>query len=478
MQPANLLILCSDEHQRAVTGCYGNPVVRTPHIDGLARAGTTFENAYCNAPLCVPSRASFATGRYAHVVHSWCNATAYGGDHAQTWGHRLTEQGHHVTTIGKLHYRRAEDPIGFPDQRIAMHLKGGLGDVHGLLRERAPVTDAIRDHVLHAGPGDSDYLQYDRAIARHAAQWLRDEAPSHGRPWVLFVSFLSPHYPLTCPEPFYRMYPHDQVPMPIQWRAQEWPRHPALELFRRIRAHDRPFTETELRRAIATYYGMVSFVDDLIGNVLAALDASGQRGRTRILYTTDHGEHLGDHGLWWKRAMYESATAVPLILSGPDVPAGRRVRTNASLIDLFPTVVAGAGARFADVDADLPGRSLLDLATAPAASRSIFSEYHGAGSAAGSYMLRTDRFKYVHYCDGPPQLFDLVADPRETRDVAGDPAHRDVRDAHERALRAIADPDALDREAKIDQRRLIDLAGGEDAIRGKEMITYFPPPAV
>jgi len=134
-RPANLLFICSDEHQRAITGCYGNRTVRTPTLDGLAARGTRFTNAYCNAPLCVPSRASFATGRYGHAVHSWCNGSGYTGEYAQSWGHRLTEQGFPVTTIGKLHYRRAEDPTGFPDQRIPMHLQGGTGDIRGLLRE-------------------------------------------------------------------------------------------------------------------------------------------------------------------------------------------------------------------------------------------------------------------------------------------------------------------------------------------------------
>jgi len=292
----------------------------------------------------------------------------------------------------------------------------------------------------------------------------------------LFVSFLSPHYPLTCPEEFYRLYSPERVPMPVQWRAAEWPRHPALDLFRRIRAHDRPFDEAVLRRAIATYYGMVTFIDDLIGGVLRALDESGQRERTRVLYMTDHGEHLGDHGLWWKRAMYESAAAVPLILSGPGVAVGRTVHSNVSLIDLFPTVLECVGARSTDADRDLPGRPLFATTAAPEAERTIFSEYHGAGSAAGSYMLRSARYKYVHYCDGPPQLFNLAADPHETRDLAGDPAYDDVITAHQRKLYAFCDPDELDREAKREQQRIIELVGGEDAILRQEIVTYSPPP--
>jgi choline-sulfatase len=475
-QPANLLFICSDEHQRRVTGCYGNSLVHTPHIDSLAAAGVRFENAYCNAPLCVPSRASFATGRFGHEVHSWCNGSGYSGAHAPSWGHRLLDQGHHVTTIGKLHYRAADDPTGFADQRIAMNLHGGVGDVRGLLRGRMPVAHAMREHVTEAGPGESEYLRYDRSIADHAIRWLTDEARDHPRPWVLFVSFLYPHYPLLAPPEHCDRYAPQAVPLPILFREEQWPRHPALDLFRRLRAHDEPYSEAELRRAIATYYAMVTFMDEQVGRVLRALANSGQAGNTRVLYTSDHGEHLGDHGLWWKRAMYDSAAAVPLILMGPGVPCGRVVNDTVSLVDLFPTIVECVGAQRCDADRSLRGRSLFDTLAGHTERRSIFAEYHGAGSAAASYMLRSERYKYFHYCDGPPQLFDLIADPRESRDLACERAFASVLTAHERALREICDPDEIDRQAKADQCALIAAAGGEQAILESKPITYFPPP--
>jgi len=473
--PTNLLFICSDEHQRAIAGCYGNPIVRTPNIDALAKRGMRFTNAYCNAPLCVPSRASFATGRYAHDVHSWCNATAYTGEHAESWGHRLTSQGHTVTTIGKLHYRNIEDQTGFPDQRIPMHLHGSTGDLRGLLRGDMPVNRGMREHVLEAGAGESEYLNYDRAITQHAVSWLKKKRMNNDRPWALFVSFLYPHYPLVAPPELCALYPPERVLLPFLYREEEWPRHPALDLFRRLRAHDQPFSEAELRRAIATYYAMVTFMDEQVGQVLGALADSGLDSSTRVIYTTDHGEHLGDHGLWWKRAMYESAAAVPLIFAGPEIPVGRVVDANVSLIDLFPTIVESVGAKLAEQDKDLPGRSLFRTIAKPE-DRSIFSEYHGAGSAAGNYMLRSSRYKYVHYCDGPPQLFDMHDDPEEKHDLSNDPGHAKILADHERELRRLCDPDKLDQQAKSDQMQLIERVGGERAILGTEPITFFPPP--
>lgn len=476
IRPTNLLFLCSDEHQRAVTGCYGNALVRTPNLDALAARGTRFSNAYCNAPLCVPSRASIATGRYGHEVHSWCNGSGYTGAIAPSWGHRLSDQGHHVTTIGKLHYRSAEDPTGFPDQRIAMHLHGGVGDVRGLLRERMPVVPGHREHVSHAGPGESDYLHYDQSIAKQAVHWLKEESLEYDKPWVLLVSFLYPHYPLVAPPELCRLYPPEAMPMPILYRQEQWPRHPALDLFRRLRSFDHPYTDDELRRAISTYYAMVTFMDQQVGAVLDALATSGQAERTRVLYTTDHGEHLGDHGLWWKRGLYDSAAAVPLIMSGPDVPEGRVVTDNVSLVDLFPTIVETVGLKPAPADSSQRGRSLYGTIEGQTENRNIFAEYHGAGSAAGSYMLRSPRYKYVYYCDGPPQLFDMEKDPHEIGDLAADPDYAVILGEHERALRKICDPDEVDRQAKADQRRLIEAAGGEQAILQSKVITYFPPP--
>lgn len=189
----------SDEHNRRVSGCYGNSAARTPHIDGLAARGTRFENAYCNVPICVPARAIVATGRYGHQIDSWDNATPYTGEQAPSWGHRLTAQGHQVTTIGKLHYRQVGDPCGFPDQRLPLHVLSGVGDLYGILRSEMPVPvreKSSRRFVTDAGGGDSEYTRYDRAIAAASARWLAEEGTAAERPWALFVSFVSPHFPL------------------------------------------------------------------------------------------------------------------------------------------------------------------------------------------------------------------------------------------------------------------------------------------
>ncbi len=474
-EPANVLVLMSDQHARAALGCYGSPVVQTPNLDALAASGTRFSAAYTPSPVCVPARASFATGRYVHQLACWDNQKPYTGAEAPSWGMRLAEQGHHVTTIGKLHYSEATLARAFPDQRLPMYVVQGAAIGH--LRGEMPVRADSRAYVETAGEGESDYIRYDTAVADAAARWLRDEAPQQHAPWVLFVSLTTPHFPLRVPARYLSRYPPAEMPLPIAWHVDEWPRHPALEANRRLQDQQRPFTEAQVRRAVATYYGLVTFMDEQVGRVLEALADTGLQSSTRIIYTSDHGESLGEHGLWWKSNMYEGACAVPLVIAGPGATAGGVCETPVSLVDVFPTVVESAGAKLSAEDASLPGRSLWDIAATPGeVDRVAFSEYHDAFSEAGVFMLRHRNFKYVSYVGADPQLFDLEADPHETTDLAGEPALQDVRVSLHRRLVAIADPDDLDRRARSDQRRRIEQAGGAEAVAATFRHSYTPAP--
>jgi choline-sulfatase len=493
-RPTNLLFICSDEHTRKALGCYGASFVKTPNLDALAARGTRFTNAYTNTPICVPARACLATGRYAHRIDSWDNATPYVGTEAPSWGHRLTEQGHRVTTIGKLHYRKVDDPSGFPEQRLPMHVLDGVGDLYGLLRGEMPVRPQSRNQVLDAHAGEVEYTRYDRAIAQEAAQWLREAGASAGqslessgekKPWALFVSFVEPHFPLAAPQEYLDLYPPDSLPLPVNWHPNDWPHHPAIDAKRAQQALDKGFDERTLRNALATYYAMVTLLDAQIGSVLNALREAGLEESTRIVYTTDHGDMMGEHGLWWKSAMYEGACAVPLIMAGPDVPAGKTVRTPVSLVDCFPTIVEAVGARLTAEDTGpggLDGRSLLQIAREPDRDRSVLSEYHAIFSHSGIFMLRHGRYKYVEYVGYPSQLFDLDADPDETRDLAGDPAHAGALVACAAELRRVLAPETpeeIDARAQADQRRRIEAAGGvESVLAGGVRIPYTPAPAV
>ncbi len=209
------------------------------------------------------------------------------------------------------------------------------------------------------------------------------------------------------------------------------------------------------------------------------LREQGLEDDTVVLYTNDHGDMVGKHGLWYKSVMYEDSAGVAMILAGPGVPARGVSATNVSLIDIFPTALEVTGVAPAAEDADLPGVSLLELAREPERrSRIAFSEFHASMSASAIFMVRGDRYKLVYYVGMPPQLFDLEGDPDERSDLSGDPAYADVLAACERDLRAILDPEEIDARARADQQRRVMAVGGPQAIiAGGVKFTHSPPPA-
>jgi choline-sulfatase len=460
-------------------GCSGHPVVKTPNLDTLSANGVRFESAYCNSPICVPSRASLATGRYVHQIGAWDNSAPYTGD-VPSWGHRLSEQGYHVTTVGKLHYKDDIVDTGFPDKRLSMHVKDGIGDVFGIVRENGGVRTTNQKKILEAGPGESQYIRYDRAITSEAQRFLQTEANNFEKPWVLFVSYVSPHFPLIVPQEYFDMYPLESVVLPKQYSLAERPMHPVLEEMRRVCDFQNEFDEYTQRKAVAAYYGLCTFMDDQVGAILRAIKENGLEENTRIIYTTDHGDTLGDHGCWFKSTMYEGSAGVPFIMSGPDLSKGKVVQENISLIDCFPTIIDAVGAQLTEEDQDLPGMSLLPLAKSTSKpTRTVFGEYHASGSVTGMFMIRDDQYKLVYYVGYEPQLFDLKNDPHEMHDVAKDPAYQEILVACEKKLRNIADPEIVDRLAKEDQAQRIEKLGGREAIlKDGYKIPFSPAPQI
>lgn len=479
MEPTNLLFILSDEHNKRVTGCYGHPMIRTPNFDRLAARGTRFTSAYTNCPICVPARASFATGRHVHEVRCWDNAIAYEGKPA-SWGHRLMEQGHHVASIGKLHYQ-ASDPAknGFNEEILPLHIVNGVGDLLGLIRDELPRRPGSAKMGPEAGRGESDYTRYDRSIADETVKWLKRAAPKHrAKPWALYVGFVSPHFPLIAPPQFYDLYPEDKVPWPEMYAPEERPRHPFIEAMRKCLCFDESFDPPMVRRAITAYFGLTSFLDDNVGKILNALEETGLAENTRVVYSSDHGDNLGTRGLWGKSTMYEESAGIPMILAGPDVPAGKACDTPVTLADGFQTFIHALGAKADPRDRDLPGASLLGIANGAAPKRTILSEYHAAGAITASYMIRYGKYKYVHYVGMTPMLFDLEADPHERKDLGGEPALKATIAECEAQLRRIVDPEAADRQARADQKVYIEKHGGRGAILNKGTFRYSPPPGV
>jgi choline-sulfatase len=228
--------------------------------------------------------------------------------------------------------------------------------------------------------------------------------------------------------------------------------------------HDQALATDERRKlAIASYYGLCTFLDEQIGRVLEALHDTGLEASTRVIYTSDHGDNLGARGMWNKCLLYRESTGIPLIISGRDVARGKVCATNVNLVDVYASVLDCVGLEPTAAEAALPGTSLFRIAAASDdAERLGFSEYHAVGSVSGGFMLKRGRFKYHYYVGFAPELFDLESDPEETTDLAGDPRHRDTLARFEAQLRSMLDPEEVDRRAKRDQAQLVKRFGGRD----------------
>jgi len=325
-----------------------------------------------------------------------------------------------------------------------------------------------------AGRGSSSYSEYDTRIAARAAEWLRARAASgDARPFVLCVHFVMPHFPLIAPEACYDLY--EDVPLAELRAGLDAPPadHPTLNRMRRFMDYDRYFDDDRRAVALRAYFGMVTRIDQLVGDLLRVLEQTGQAGATRVLYSSDHGDNLGNRGMWGKSVMYDDACGVPMILAGADVPAGAVVDTPVSLVDVAPTAAQATGCA---AEGPWVGRSLIELAQGVDTDRAVFAEYHAAGADTGVFMLRKGRWKLVYYVGQRPQLFDLEADPGERADIGADPDHAEVRAMLEAELREICDPEEVSARAFADQARVIAANGGREGIQGSADIPFTPAP--
>lgn len=471
--PTNLVIILSDEHQRDALGVYGHPIVQTPNLDSLAARGVRFTNAYTPCPMCVPARASLATGQWVHQTGYWDSATPYDGQ-VHGWAHHLVERGYTVASIGKLHHRSAEDDNGFSESLLPMYVLNGVGWVRGLIRENPPpYDDGTREYAEQVGVGESTYTAYDRAITAAACAWLTEHA-NEDKPWVLFVSLVNPHYPLIAPPEFHALYNPETVDLPRNYAPDQRPTHPEVRQFVDYYNYDAYFDEAQMRAARIAYYGLCSFLDDNIGRILTTLDTANLTASTHILYTSDHGEMLGNHGMWTKMTMYEESAAIPMILAGPDVPQNKTVDTPVSLIDIYQTAFDCVGESLASGAELLPGHSLLSIANDAQPDRIVISEFHDGGSTTGTFMLRLGRWKYVHYVGQPPQLFDLEVDRWESADLGQNPDYAHICQQCEAALRTVLDPELVNRQAFTDQKAKLTALGGREALSNYADFGFTP----
>lgn len=455
----NILIIQVDEMAQQALSVYGNRVAKTPHLDALAARSVVFENAYCNYPVCSPSRASMHAGKLPFAIAQWDNGAEFFAE-IPTFGHHLRKVGYSTTLCGKMHFIGPDQYHGY-EERLTTDVYPSDFSWTSNWTERIRKGGGIRvRNVTDAGPSIRNLQEdFDEEVAFEAVRRIYDLAREPGRdPFLLTVSFTQPHPPFVAPQKYWDMYSDDEIEMP---RVPPIP-YDKLDPFGQARYHAMghhlfDLTDERVRRSRRAYFAMMTFVDDLIGEVLEALKQTGLDKDTVIVFTSDHGEMLGERGMWMKECFYDWSAKVPLFIAAPGVAAGRRDEV-VSLVDLMPTLLefAGdAGRRPTGQDGD----SLVALLSGHAEGwkDEAICEYAGSGYPAPSRMVRQGRYKYWVSQGLPPVLHDVVADPDELENLAGRPELATIEAAlHERLMRDW-EPEAVRQRIVESQRRRLFL---------------------
>lgn len=452
----NILILMADQLTPGALSVYGNRVSKTPHIDALASSGVVFDSAYTNSPLCAPSRYVFMSGKLPSRIRGYDNASELPSE-VLTFGHYLRHAGYHTILSGKMHFCGADQLHGFEERLTTDIYPADFGWTPDWSQpQQRPSWYHNMGSVIDAGVCvRTNQLDFDEEVVFAARQKLFDLARGDdARPFCMVVSLTHPHDPYAIPQHYWDRYAHDEIDMP-QLAASDVAADPHTLRLRHVSDMDStPVSDAQIRNARHAYYGAVSFVDDQIGVILEALQQSGQADDTIVLLLADHGDMLGERGLWYKMCFFEGATRVPLIVSAPSRFAPRHVGASVSLADILPTLVDLAH------DGDSPprpeaidGRSLWPHLHGQGGHDEVIGEYLGEGAVAPLVMIRRGDFKFIHSPGDPDQLYDLRRDPLERHNLATEPAHAALLQALRQETAARWDLPALRQEVLASQQR-------------------------
>jgi len=458
---SNILLIMSDEHDPANMGCYGDSLGATPALDRLAADGVTFDNCYCNSPLCVPSRLSFTAGQYVSRCGAWQNSAWLPSDDYPSLPRVLNAAGYEPYLIGKQHYD-PERSYGFTEVLPRMkgdgHRKSGFGD------RRAADDTSVNERPWKMRSSEfypADHgrvLDHDRAVT-HATLGFLNARKDSDPPFFTFAGYLAPHFPMIVPQQYADMF-YGKVPAP------ELPAGLLESLPTNYQQHRRGFGNVNAdpqveRRGRDLYWALTRWFDDEIDKVLTGLSGSDVADNTIVIYTSDHGENKGDHGLWWKNCLYDHGARVPLIVSWPGRLAGGQRRSGVcSLVDVVRTVIDIAGGTPHE---RMDGDSMLGYLGDGRADWKdwALSEYYGHNVASGITMYRAGKWKYVYHArvdgaHGPErELYDMEDDPKEFTNRAAAPEQAErIAQMHAAMVAELGEePDDIEQRCRADLAR-------------------------
>ncbi|KAL8807858.1 MAG: hypothetical protein Q9200_004522 [Gallowayella weberi] len=420
----NILFILADQISAPLLSIH-NPAspIKTPHIDALAAKSAVFSSAYCASPLCAPSRSSLVTGQLPTKIAAWDNASPLGCE-VPTYAHYLRREGYETVLAGKMHFI-GEQLHGFEDRLTSDIYPGDFGwSVNWDEPDRRLEWYHNASSILQAGPCvRSNQLDFDEEVMFKSTRYLYSAArrkPSD-RPFCLTVSLTHPHDPYTIHKKYWDRYENEEIPLPEVAIPDEEQDPHSLRLLHVEGLKDEKPPDEAILRARRAYFGAVSYVDDNVGRLLEVLEECGMDKDTIVIFSADHGDMLGERGLWYKMSWFEGSSRVPLLVSYPPRFAPKTIPHNVSSMDILPTLVDLVGG---SIDPRLPldGTSLLPYIessekTEPA-DDTVYGEYAGEGTIAPLMMIRRGPWKFVTCPVDPPQLYNLATDPKELVNLA------------------------------------------------------------
>lgn len=453
----NILFIMADQMAASALSVYGHPIVKTPHLDKLANEGVVFDSAYCNSPLCAPSRYTLMTGQLPSKIGAYDNAADFPAD-IPTFAHYLRAQNYQTALSGKMHFCGPDQLHGFEERLTTDIYPADYGWFPNWddLKTR-PTWYHNMSSVTQAGPCvRSNQLDFDDEVAFHAQRYLFDYVRSNqDRPFCLTVSMTHPHDPYAIEQEYWDRYKDEEIDLPKVTisKADQDPHSARLQAV--YAYHDQDISEQQIRNARRAYYGAISYVDDKIGLLLKTLQDTGLDDNTIIVFSGDHGDMLGERNLWYKMSFFEGSARVPMIVHAPKHFSAKRVKESVSTMDLLPTFLDIATNRQDHTYAmPIQGQSLMPhLKGLEGGHDEVIGEYFGEGTIAPLFMIRRGQYKYIYCQADPEQLFDLENDPQELTNLATNPGFSDQLNTFRQEAIGRWDSDKLTQEVLVSQRR-------------------------
>ena len=429
MKKPNFLFIMADQLAAPALSVYGDKTVKAPAIERLAEEGVVFNNTYCNFPICGPSRASMHAGRLPFSIGMYDNASEFMAS-IPTFAHYLRDIGYQVDLCGKMHFAGADQFHGYNNRHTTEIYPANFAWTPDWSkgREFRP-TNLTMAPVIESGPCvRSLQIDYDDEVAYNGVQAIYDLARRKGdNPWMLTVSFTHPHSPFVISDEFWNLYDHEEIPLPtVAPLALDEIDHLSRNLHFCQGRHE--FTVTDEHRLMAkhAYYGMISYVDSKIAQLRFALEQTKMNENTVVIFTADHGEMMGERGMWYKQHFFEWAARVPLIVHAPSRMKPQTIEKNCSLVDLMPTLLdLASDEEFKDYVTPIDGQSLMPALYGDSHQMrdTVISEYSADGSTGPSRMVKRGSRKYMDLEGEDFLLYDLASDPNELSNQIDNPKY-------------------------------------------------------